>query len=78
MATKTISIGEDAYELLASNKKKSESFTEVIKRLTKKHSLMELAGILTDKEAEDLKQHIKERRKTMRSRITKITEALSQ
>ena len=39
---------------------------------------MELAGILTDKEAEDIKQHIKERRKTMRSRITKITEALSQ
>lgn len=78
MATKTISIGEDAYELLASNKKESESFTDVIKRLTTKHSLMELAGILTYKEADDLRKHIKERRKTMRSRINKITEVLSQ
>ncbi len=42
MAHKTITISEEAYNLLKENKKKYESFTEVIKR------------ILTKKKKEDL------------------------
>ena len=54
MATKTISITEEAYERLRTNKMENESFTDVINRITNKRSIMELAGILTNKEADEL------------------------
>ncbi len=38
----------------------------------KKYSLIELAGILTNKEAEYLRNYIKERRKTIRLRISNL------
>lgn len=49
MATKTISIMEDVYELLVRNKSKDESFSEVIrKEFSKKGKISECAGILSD------------------------------
>jgi predicted CopG family antitoxin len=54
MGTKNISISEEAYERLAAMKESNESFTEVINRLTKKKSLLELAGVLTGKEREEI------------------------
>ena len=40
------------------------------------HSIMELAGILSDEEAEMLKKHIKKRRKASRERMNRIRELL--
>ena len=63
--TKVISISDDAYEEL-SKLKNGSSFTEIIIELTKekkKKSIMDFAGILTDKEAELMKKEIKEGRK---------------
>ncbi len=54
MATKTISIMEDAYRLLANLKRGEESFSDVIRReFSGKGSITEGAGIwssMTDKE----------------------------
>ncbi|MEK6850002.1 MAG: antitoxin VapB family protein [Nanoarchaeota archaeon] len=62
MATKTITIMDDAYMLLLRNKMKSESFSEVIRRhFTRKRNIMEFAGAwkdMSDKEAEELKRNI--------------------
>ncbi|MBI4148399.1 antitoxin VapB family protein [Candidatus Woesearchaeota archaeon] len=45
MATKTITVTEDAYAVLARQKKEDESFSEEIVRLLKKKgSILELAG----------------------------------
>lgn len=71
MGTKTISIGEDAYNLLSSYKVGYESFTDVIKKIAGNRSLLDLAGILTKNEAEDLRKHIKARRREFRERIEK-------
>lgn len=76
MATKTISITEDAYERLASTKEKNESFSEVIARHFPKRSLLELVGTLKNKEAEELRAHIEEGRKLSRKRMEKIAEQL--
>ena len=61
MATKTISIMEDAYEVLARKKYKNESFSDVIRRIfKKKRDIMKLAGTLniTDEEAIEMKKNI--------------------
>lgn len=51
MAHKTLTISEEAYEMLAELKKEGESFTELIKRITaplKKKKLSEFAGMIKD------------------------------
>lgn len=69
MGTKNISISEEAYERLAALKKPNESFTEVVNRLTRKRSLLELAGVLTEKEGEMIRGEIVELRKSSSRRV---------
>jgi len=69
MATKTLTITEEAYELLSANKLPQESFSQVIQKHFKKESLLSLAGVLTHTEADELRRHIAERRKASRKRI---------
>ena len=77
MSTKTISITEDAYERLACKKSGSDSFSDVIMKLTGKASLMDIAGILTKEESKAMRKHIEERRKSMRSQMEKTSKRLS-
>ena len=76
MATKTISITEEAYERLKMQKAPRESFTDVINRISGKRSIMELAGILSNAEAEQMKKHIQDMRARSRKRMEKIREQL--
>ncbi|MEK6899911.1 MAG: antitoxin VapB family protein [Nanoarchaeota archaeon] len=76
MATKTLTITEDAYERLLKAKEKAESFSEVIVKNFPKHSLLELAGLLRNKEAEELKTHLRGRRKESRRRLDQIAQRL--
>ncbi|MDP3699141.1 MAG: antitoxin VapB family protein [Nanoarchaeota archaeon] len=76
MATKTLTITEDAYERLLKMKEKNESFSEVIVKHFPKRSLSELIGILTHKEAEELRTNIMERRKASRERVDRIAQRL--
>jgi len=63
MGTKNISISEEAYERLAALKRPNESFTEVVNRLTRKRSILELAGALTGKEGDEIRGEVAELRK---------------
>ena len=55
--TKTISITDEAYEVLRREKRDSESFTDVIIRLTKKKArLSDYAGIWKDIPESDLRE----------------------
>ncbi|MBS3136004.1 antitoxin VapB family protein [Candidatus Woesearchaeota archaeon] len=67
MATKTITIMDDAYELLTCNKRKDESFSDVIRRsFTKKVDIMRFAGIwngIPDKEIDEMEKIIANRRR---------------
>ena len=64
MSTKTITIMEDAYELLAKKKAEGESFSDVIRRVvSKEKDIMQFAGAwkhISDKEADQMKKHIKD------------------
>lgn len=69
MATKTISITEEAYERLAARKQKHESFSEVIKRMTNKVNLLDFAGFLTKEEADRLEAAVRAGRERSRKRL---------
>ena len=77
MATKTLTITEDAYERLAAFKDETESFSDVIAKITDKVSLLSIAGILTEKEADGLEKNIKLIRKKSRNRLKRIALELS-
>lgn len=76
MATKTISITEEAYERLQARKKGGESFTEVINRITGKSSLLDYAGLLSAKEAKTLEEKIMANRKKSSGRTGRIAKAM--
>jgi predicted CopG family antitoxin len=78
MATKTISITEEAYERLKALKKENESFSIVINRVVgkKKHKLRDLHGILAGRRGEALEKSIAEGRKLHREMHKKRTDKL--
>jgi predicted CopG family antitoxin len=60
--SKSIRLSEEAYERLAAHKRENETFSEVVLRLAGERSLLELAGILSDDEADALREAVSERR----------------
>ena len=76
MATKTITITEEAYNLLKSAKSEGESFTKAIVRIAKKDPLSKLVGLLSKEEADDLRAHIKASRRETEEKLGKIRERL--
>ncbi|KXA91191.1 hypothetical protein AKJ57_02040 [candidate division MSBL1 archaeon SCGC-AAA259A05] len=73
MGTKTLSIKDEAYERLKSLKKEGESFTDLINRITRKRSLLELPDLVSEEEVESLEKAIergsKERKEVRRREI---------
>ena len=65
MTTRTITITEEAYRLLATKKGAGESFSEVIKRRMGGSSLWDIVGALTPDEAETMRTAIKAGRESL-------------
>ncbi len=76
MATKCITITTEAYERLALLKTTSESFSDVISKLTKNYSFLDLVGLLSNKEAEGMRKHIFSLRKRLRKEVNQRAERL--
>jgi predicted CopG family antitoxin len=73
MGFRTVSLADDAYERLAAMRRPGESFSDVVRRLTRGRSLTELGGLLSKAEgealAEALAQAKKERLERKRRRL---------
>lgn len=78
MATKTISITEEAYGRLAAKKDEHESFSTAILRMTGKVKLSDFIGVLSAETAERMEQRIKKGREMSRRRMHGIRESLRQ
>ncbi|EQB67907.1 MAG: hypothetical protein AMDU5_GPLC00020G0008 [Thermoplasmatales archaeon Gpl] len=72
MGSRNISISDEAYHKLRDMKMKNESFTDVINRLTKKTSILELKGLLSISEADSILNSIEESRKLSRKRLESV------
>ena len=59
MATKTLTITEDAYNLLAQSKRENESFSQFFVRSFGKKTIADIAGLFDTGDAEALKKNIK-------------------
>jgi predicted CopG family antitoxin len=76
MGTKNIAISDEAYQMLKALKKSGESFTDVIERMTRRSSVLELAGILSKREVATIERQVKEVRKRSSRRIIETAGAL--
>ena len=82
MATKTITVTEEAYKTLDSLKRPRESFSETIKRIAKRKPLSTFFGVLSKESGEKLENTIleiktkKERRMESESRLISINKPL--
>jgi predicted CopG family antitoxin len=54
-----MSVSEDAYDLLDRMKNKDESFSEVIRRLAKRRSIADYAGLWADVSNEEMDAYLK-------------------
>lgn len=77
MTTRNIAISDEAYRKLKALKKPGESFTDVIKRITRRGGVLELAGILSKGQAVSVKNRVKDIRKQNSERILRTAERLS-
>jgi predicted CopG family antitoxin len=62
--------------MLKAFKKSGESFTDVIERMTRKSSVLELAGVLSKREVATVERHVKDVRKRSSLRTAQTTGAL--
>jgi predicted CopG family antitoxin len=76
MGMKNIAISDEAYQMLKALKRPRESFTDVIERMTRRSSILELAGTLSKTEASNVEKKIKDIRKQSSQRTLKTTEGL--
>lgn len=74
--SKTIRLSQDAYERLAAHKREDETFSDVVLRLAGERSLLELAGILSDEDADALEEAIEERRRRSRQDMEDVAASM--
>lgn len=74
--SKSIRLSEEAYERLAAHKRDDETFSEVVLRLAGERSLLELAGTLSDEEAEAMREAIDERRAARTERLEEVADRM--
>jgi predicted CopG family antitoxin len=55
MGSKSVRLDEDVYELIESRKRDDETFSKAIERLLSPPPLTDLAGILSDEEADEFR-----------------------
>jgi predicted CopG family antitoxin len=70
---RNVRLTEEAYQRLKSRKQAGESFSDTVERIAGERSLLDLAGILSDEEAEEMRKAIRQREEQSRERLDRLT-----
>jgi predicted CopG family antitoxin len=76
--SKSIRLSEDAYERLAAHKREEETFSDVILRIAGERSLLELAGILDDEDADAMHAAVEERRERRSGELEEVADEMEE
>ncbi|MEZ3117302.1 antitoxin VapB family protein [Halobaculum sp. MBLA0147] len=74
--SKSIRLSDEAYGRLAAHKEDDETFSDVVLRLAGERSLLDLAGILDDEEADAVREAVAERRERRRGDLEATADRL--
>mgnify|MGYP006277875865 FL=1 len=74
--SKSIRLSDEAYERLAARKEDDETFSDVVLRLAGERSLLDIAGILDDDEADALRDAVEERRERRERELEGVAEEM--
>ena len=74
--SKSIRLSEEAYERLAAHKRDDETFSDVVLRLAGERSLLDIAGILDDDEADALRDAVEERRERRHEELAAVVDGV--
>lgn len=73
---RNVRLTEDAYRRLKSRKREGESFSDTVERIAGERSLLDLAGLLSAEDAEELREAIRERDERSRERLDRLADRL--
>lgn len=62
MGTKTVSLSEDAYNKLKALKEDNESFSDVVRKVTKTSNVSKFHGALSEDTADEIEENIRKNR----------------
>ncbi len=77
MTVRTITITDDAYGRLAALKREGESFSDVIRRITRRTPLLELKGALSPKAGERVARSVRGVRGEINARVRRSGRGLT-
>lgn len=73
---RNVRLTEEAYQRLKRRKQPGESFSDTVERIAGERSLFDLAGILSEKEAEEMREAIRESEERSRERLDRLTDRM--
>lgn len=73
---RNVRLTEEAYQQLKRRKQPEESFSDTVERIAGERSLLELAGIISDEEADSMREAIDAQESRTRERLDELTERL--
>ena len=73
---RNIRLTEDAYQRLKSRKQEGESFSDTVERIAGERSLLDLAGIISDDEAEKMRDAIREQEDRSRDELDRLADRM--
>lgn len=73
---RNVRLTEEAYRRLKSRKQPGESFSDTVERIAGERSLLDLAGILSEEEAEEMHEAIREDEDRSRERLDRLVDRL--
>lgn len=73
---RNVRLTEEAYRQLKRRKRAGESFSDTVERIVGERSLLDLVGVLTDDEAEAMREAIREGERRSREGLEEVADRM--